>query len=86
LTYLTRSLRELVHSVRDAIDRHLTHAPTEESTSRAKRLRDVRKPQYRLRIADLRVYYNVEGVSVFVHGAVDRAYADVRLAEEGQPE
>jgi len=62
--------------VGDAIDRHLVHTPTEESKSRAKRLRDMRKPQYRLRIDDPRVYYAVEGVSAFVHAIVDKAHAD----------
>jgi len=69
--------------VRDATDRHLIHTPTEEGKSRVKRLRGMRKPQYRLAMDDLRVYYDVEGVSVLVHGIGDKACADAWLSEEG---
>ena len=43
----------------DAIEQHLTYEPTRASRSRIKRLRDLRHPQYRLRIDDLRVFYDV---------------------------
>lgn len=71
--------------VRDAIDTHLQHRPTAESKSRIKRLRDLRKPQYRLRVDDLRVFYDVEGQAVIVHGIVDKPHAAEWLAEEGEP-
>jgi mRNA-degrading endonuclease RelE of RelBE toxin-antitoxin system len=70
--------------VRDAIDAHLLHRPTAESRSRIKRLRDLRKPQYRLRVDDLRVFYDVEGRDVIVHGIVDKPHAARWLAEEGE--
>jgi mRNA interferase RelE/StbE len=34
----------------DAIETHLLHNPTQESKSRIKRLREMDKPQYRLRV------------------------------------
>ena len=71
--------------VRDAIDRHLQHCPTAESRSRIKRLRDLRKPQYRLRADDLRVFYDVERDEVIVHGIVDKPHAAQWLAEKGEP-
>ena len=71
--------------VRDAIDTHLQHRPTAESKSRIKRLRDLRKPQYRLRVEDLRVFYDVEGGEVVIHGIVDKTHAAEWLAEEGEP-
>ena len=71
--------------VRDAIDTHLLHAPTEESRSRIKRLRGLRKPQYRLRVDDLRVFCDVEGDMVIVHGIVDKPHAADWLAEAGEP-
>lgn len=71
--------------VRDAIDAHLLHRPTAESRSRIKRLRDVRKPQYRLRLADLRVFYDVEEDAVIVHGIIDKSHAAEWLAQEGEP-
>ena len=71
--------------VRDAIDTHLQHRPTAESRSRIKRLRDLRKPQYRLRVENLRVFYDVEGDEVIVHGIVDKLHAARWLAEKGEP-
>ena len=71
--------------VRDAIDTHLQHRPTAESKSRIKRLRGLRKPQYRLRVDDLRVFYDVEGGAVIIHGIVDEPHASEWLAEEGEP-
>jgi mRNA-degrading endonuclease RelE of RelBE toxin-antitoxin system len=70
--------------VRDAIDDHLERGPTAESKSRIKRLRDLRKPQYRLRVEDLRVFYDVEGNEVIVLGIVEKAHAEAWLAETGE--
>jgi mRNA-degrading endonuclease RelE of RelBE toxin-antitoxin system len=41
------------------MEKHLTHEPTKESRSRIKRLRGVSDPDYRLRVADYRVFYSV---------------------------
>ena len=70
--------------VRDAIDDHLQHAPTAESKRRIKRLRDMRKPQYRLRVDDLRVFYDVEQDEVIVLGIAEKAHAEDWLAETGE--
>jgi mRNA interferase RelE/StbE len=43
----------------EAIELHLTHEPMKESKSRIKRLRNFDRPQYRLRIDELRVFYDV---------------------------
>jgi len=69
--------------VRDAMDRHLRHAPTAESRSRIKRHRDMRKPQYRLRVGDVRVFYDVEQDEVLVLGIVEKAHAEAWLSETG---
>ena len=45
----------------DAIKSHLGTDPTKISKSRIKRLQALSKPQYRLRVDDLRVYYDVKG-------------------------
>ena len=45
--------------VADAMEKHLTYEPTKESRSRIKRLRGVSDPDYRLRVADYRVFYSV---------------------------
>jgi mRNA-degrading endonuclease RelE of RelBE toxin-antitoxin system len=70
--------------VRAAIDEHLQLAPTVESKSRIKRLRDVRKPQYRLRVDDLRVFYDVERDEVIVLGIVEKAHAEDWLTDTGE--
>ncbi len=71
--------------VRNALDEHLQRQPTAESKSRIKRLRGLGKPQYRLRVGDLRVFYDVEGDTVIVHGIVEKYHAAQWLAEEGEP-
>ena len=52
--------------VRDAIEIHLRHQPTRTSKSRIKRLRAIAKPQYRLRVGEVRVFYDVDESTVFV--------------------
>ena len=47
--------------VREALERHLTHEPTKISKSRIKKLRGLSQPQYRLRVGDMRVFYEGEG-------------------------
>src|SRR4051812_30076658 len=46
-------------TVRIALETHLTHAPQKTSRSRIKRLRGIRRPQYRLRVDDVRVFYDI---------------------------
>src|SRR3990172_3746419 len=46
--------------VKELIEVHLRHEPTKGSKSRIKRLRGLRRPQYRLRIDEIRVFYDVE--------------------------
>ncbi len=53
-------------TVRDAMRVHLTHEPTKQSKSRIKRLRDLRHPQYRLRVGDIRIFYDVTGGDVVI--------------------
>ena len=46
-------------TVKHAIETHLLHEPLKESKSRIKRLRGLRRPGYRLRVGDVRVFYDV---------------------------
>lgn len=62
-----KSLKPNVRSqVRDAIEKHLRHEPTKESRSRIKKLRGLRRPGYRLRVGDIRVFYDVREAQVEV--------------------
>jgi mRNA-degrading endonuclease RelE of RelBE toxin-antitoxin system len=47
-------------TLKDALQQFLEHEPKKESKSRIKRLRGLRQPQYRLRVGDVRVFYDVD--------------------------
>lgn len=70
--------------VRDALDRHLRHAPERTSHSSIKRLRGLSQPQYRLRVGDIRVFYDVVGRSAHVLAIVAKPDAAVWLEETGK--
>ncbi len=69
--------------VRDALEIHLRHEPTRVSKSRIKRLRELTHPQYRLRVDDLRVFYDVEGDEVQILAIVAKSDADEWLKSVG---
>lgn len=69
--------------VLDALEIHLRYAPKQESKSRIKRLRRMETPQYRLRVDDLRIYYDVIGHAVEVIAVVHKAFAAEWLTREG---
>jgi len=69
--------------VRDALERHLRHEPARVSKSRIKRLRGLVRPQYRLRVDDLRVFYDITEDEVEVLAIIPKAKAQAWLAEEG---
>ena len=48
-------------AVRTAIETHLRHEPEKVSKSRIKRLRGLDQPQYRLRVGEVRVFYDCYG-------------------------
>jgi mRNA interferase RelE/StbE len=67
--------------VRAAMEKHLRHEPTKVSKSRIKRLRDVRHPGYRLRVGEIRVFYDVSGGAVEVLAIVPKSQAGKWLSE-----
>jgi mRNA-degrading endonuclease RelE of RelBE toxin-antitoxin system len=69
----------------EAMRLHLTHEPTKVSKSRIKRLRGLSQPQYRLRINDIRVFYDVTETQVQVLAIVTKAEAQAWLDEQGTP-
>ncbi len=54
-----------------------------ESKSRIKRLRGLEKPEYRLRVGDVRVFYDVRNEEVEVLGIVDKKNAEEWLKRRG---
>src|ERR1700681_4883713 len=82
-----RRLRANVRAtVRSALETHLRSEPEETSRSRIKRLRGLRRPQYRLRVGEVRVFYDVSGTTVEVLAVVAKSEADTWLAQFGSPE
>lgn len=53
-----------------AIEVHLRHEPEKVSRSRIKRLQGVKRPQYRLRVDDIRVLYDVTANEVLILAVV----------------
>ncbi|MGQ0543751.1 MAG: type II toxin-antitoxin system RelE family toxin [Betaproteobacteria bacterium] len=72
-------------AVRQALETHLRHEPTKTSRSRIKRLRGIARPQYRLRVEDVRVFYDVSGANVEVLAIVPKSEAESWLAQFGDP-
>ncbi len=58
----------------------------QSSKSRIKRLRGLAHPQYRLRVGNIRVFYDVSESVVEVLAIVAKADADDWLAQEGEAE
>lgn len=72
--------------VRDAIERHLRHEPTKKSKSRIKRFRGVRRPQYRLRIDEIRVFYDISKGVVEILAIIPKSQALSWLESIGERE
>jgi mRNA interferase RelE/StbE len=72
--------------VRSALETHLRHEPEKVSRSRVKRLRDLRRPQYRLRVGDVRVFYDVSEATVEILAIVPKSEAESWLAQYANPE
>ena len=70
--------------VRAALQQHLRHQPEQVSKSRIKRLRGMAHPQYRLRVDEIRVYYDVRQGAVEILAIVDKKEADAWLAQFGE--
>ena len=68
------------------MERHLRHEPTRISKSRIKRLRGVRRPGYRLRVGDIRVFYDVSDAVVEVVAIIPKEQADRWLSEWAEAE
>jgi mRNA interferase RelE/StbE len=70
--------------VRDAIEQHLRYEPEKTSKSRIKRLRGISRPQYRLRIGDIRVFYDVVEPDVEILAIIPKSKATAWLEEVGE--
>jgi mRNA interferase RelE/StbE len=73
-------------AVCDAIKTHLRYEPQKTSKSRIKRLRGVSRPEYRLRVGEFRIYYDVKGTDVEVLAIVPKLQASNWLERYGETE
>ena len=72
-------------AVKKALETHLRHEPTKTSRSRIKRLRGIARPRFRLRVEEVRVFYDVSGSTVEVLAIVPKPEAESWLARFGSP-
>lgn len=73
-------------AVRTALETHLRHEPKKTSRGRIKRLRGLLRPQYRLRVDEVRVFYDVSGTTVEALAIVPKSEAESWLAQFGDLE
>jgi mRNA-degrading endonuclease RelE of RelBE toxin-antitoxin system len=73
-------------AIRDALETHLRHEPGKTSRSRIKRLRGLRRPQYRLRVGEVRVFYDISAATVEILAIVAKSEAESWLAQFANPE
>ena len=83
---LRRLRADVRATVRDGIEAHLRAEPAKISRSRIKRLRGTQRPQFRLRIGDVRVFYDISGAVIEVLAIVAKSEAEAWLKEFGDPE
>lgn len=80
-----RRLRAMVRAgVKSAMEAHLRHEPEKTSRSRIKRLRGLSRPQYRLRVGDVRIFYDVVNGVVEVLAIVPKSETAAWLAQFGK--
>jgi mRNA-degrading endonuclease RelE of RelBE toxin-antitoxin system len=72
--------------VRDAMESHLRHDPRKQSRSRIKRLKGLSRPQFRLRVGDVRVFYDVSEGSVEVLAILEKREVSEWLEQSGRRE
>lgn len=82
LRALTANVRA---AVRAALEIHLRHEPGKMSRSRIKRLRGLRRPQYRLRVGEARVFYDISGSTVEILAIVAKSEVEAWLRQFGDP-
>src|SRR5262245_10475782 len=72
--------------VRDALETQLRHEPGKQRKSRIKRLRGVSKPQFSVRVGEVRVFYDVTDEAVEVLAVVSKEQAQAWIAQYGTPD
>jgi mRNA interferase RelE/StbE len=76
---------KLRSEVRRALETYLRHQPKKASRRRIKRLRGVSRPEFRLRVGEVRVFYDVSEGTVEVLAIVAKSEAQSWLSQFGSP-
>ena len=71
-------------AVKAALEVHLRHQPDKPSRSRIKRLRGLSQPQYRLRVGDFRVFYDIADGAAEVLAIVQKSEASAWPSQFGK--
>jgi mRNA interferase RelE/StbE len=71
-------------AVKEAIEKHLRYEPQKGSKSRIKRLQGISRPQYRLRVDEIRVFYDIVEATVEVLAIIPKSKAARWLEEMGE--
>jgi mRNA interferase RelE/StbE len=71
-------------TIKDAIEHHLRYEPGKVSRSRIKRLREMEHPQYRLRVGEIRVFYDIQKGTVEVLAVIPKSRAAEWLKDVGE--
>jgi len=71
-------------AVKEAIEKHLRYEPQKISKSRIKRLQGISRPQYRLRVDEIRVFYDIVEATVEVLAIIPKSKAAEWLEEMGE--
>jgi len=80
-----KSLKAHLRSLlRDEIERHLRFEPKKESKSRIKKRKKSNRPQYRLRVDENRIFYDVRGNQVEILAMVQKSETESWLESIGR--
>lgn len=63
---------------------NLRHEPTKISKSRIKRLRGLSRPQYRIRVGEIRIFYDVSKEAVEMLAIVAKSQSEAWHREAGE--
>ena len=70
--------------VKEAIEKHVRYEPQKIGKSRIKRLQGISRPQYRLRVDEIRVFYDVAETTVEVLAIIPKSKTGEWLKEMGE--
>jgi len=71
-------------AVRDGIEKHLRHQPLKTSKSRIKKLQGISRPQFRLRIDEVRVFFDVNEGTVEILAIIPKSETQEWLKQYGE--